>query len=52
MHNGQEIDHDADELAFFLWVRRQFPQISILIKHVTLEVEDVWQMRLPCLEST
>ena len=51
MHNGQVIDHDTDELALFLRVRRQFSQIGILIKHVTLEVEEVWQMRSPCLES-
>lgn len=50
MHNGQVIDHDADELALYLRVRHQYPQLGILIKRVTTEAEEVWQMRSPRLE--
>lgn len=50
MHNGQVIDNDSDELALYLRIRQKYPALGILIKKVTFEVDEVWQMRSPRME--
>lgn len=51
LHDGQVIDSDADELKLYLRIRRQYPLLGILIKHVTPEIDEVWRARSPRLEQ-
>ncbi|MCA9922426.1 MAG: hypothetical protein KC421_08640 [Anaerolineales bacterium] len=51
MHQGQVVDHDQDELALYLRIRKQYPSIGILIKQVTSEPEIVWHVHSPRMEN-
>ena len=50
VHQKQVIDHDSDQLALFLRVDEQYPDVPILIKQVRKEVEEVVTIRSPRFE--
>jgi Family of unknown function (DUF5678) len=47
LHQGQLIDHDADQLTLYLRIDAQYPDEVILIKQVTPEVEEIYAVRSP-----
>ncbi len=47
LHHGQVIDYADDELTLYLRIRQKYPTLGILIKKVTSQVDEVWQMRSP-----
>ena len=50
VHEKKVIDHDSDQLALFLRVDEQYPDVPILIKQVRKEVEEVYTIRSPRFE--
>lgn len=50
MHQGNVIDTDTDELALFLRIRKAYPMVGILIKQVTMHIEEIWTVRSPRVE--
>ena len=50
MHQGKVIDVDTDELSLFLRIRQAYPLVGILIKQVSVSVEEVWTIRSPRVE--
>jgi hypothetical protein len=47
IHQGRVIDHDLDELALFLRIDEQYPDVPVLIRKVRPEVEEVYTIRSP-----
>ena len=51
LHNGEVIDHDQNELDLYLRIRHAYPSLGILIKHVTNQIDEIWQTRSPRIEN-
>ncbi len=50
IHQGQLIDHDTDQLALFLRIDEQYPDVPVLIKQVSPEPEEVYTFLSPRFE--
>ncbi len=49
VHQGQLVDHDPDQLALFMRIDKQYPDIPVLITPVLPEPEEVYTFRSPRL---
>ncbi len=47
IYEGRVVDHDADQLALFLRVDRQYPDTDVLIQQVLPEVEESYTFHSP-----
>ncbi|MEZ4737400.1 MAG: DUF5678 domain-containing protein [Caldilineaceae bacterium] len=50
VHQGQVVDHDAEQLALYLRIRQRYPEEVVLIRQVRPEAEKTWTMRTPPFE--
>ncbi len=50
VHQGQVVDHDAEQLALYLRIRQHYPEEVVLIRQVRPEAEKSWMIRTPKFE--
>ena len=50
VHQGQVVDHDAEQFALYLRIRQHYPGEIVLIRQVRPEAEKFWTMRSPKFE--
>jgi len=51
IHHGQLVDHDTDQLALFLRIDEQYPDVQVLIAQVLPDPEEVYTFRSPRFEN-
>ncbi len=51
VHQGQLVDHDSDQLALFMRIDKQYPDIPVLITQVLPEPEEIYTFRSPRLDT-
>jgi len=51
IYQGTLVDHDADQLALFTRIEKQYPDAPVLITQVLPEPEEVYTFRSPRFEN-
>ncbi len=50
IHQGEVIDHDVDELALYLRLDQKYPDVTILLRQVKPQIEEIITVRSPRFE--
>ncbi len=47
IHQGQLVDHDADQLALLARIEDRYPDVPVLIRQVLAEPDEIFTFRSP-----